>query len=256
VPVVSRRLFWSAVLIVYGTVLALPIHCSEREYQNAVLLQGAAYSSCHYDCAPFDRPTLYFCIQFGSEILVGSRGADPIWAYDSSRMFALAGKSVSMRHNGDDLWLRRPDGKDMHLKKDYSNDVFSDAACSAAVRKRWVQKFAAVAPPQGVPQSAALVPLTERSYFWVQCHLDPQKGWDSCKEWGSKGDPDTQRELVDPATQAGVGDGALDIDPIATEDKAALHLKNGIVLRDWAKGRINGVPAPGSVPPTAYPRPQ
>jgi hypothetical protein len=173
--------------------------------------------------------------------------------YDSSRMFALTGQGISMRHSQSDIWLLRPDGKEMHLKSDYSDDVFSNAACSRSVRRHWVQKLNAVAPPKGVPQSAVLVPLTDRSYFWVQCHLDTQNNWDSCEEWDSKGEPDTeQRELVDPATHVGVGDAALDIDPVTTRDKSALHLKSGIVLRDWASGRINGTPAPGSVPPTVY----
>ena len=198
----------------------------------------------------FDRPTLYFCLQIGSDVVVGSRGADLVWMYDSSKMFNLAGRPVAVRYQSPSIWIMRPDGKEMHLKEDCSNDVFSNSACSASVRLRWIQKFAAVAIPRDVSPAAILVPLTVRSYFWVHCHFDTQEQWDVCLEWDSKGIPDTQkRELVDPSSHRGVLDAVLTIDPLTTKDKAALHLKNGIVLRDWAKGRINGHPAPGSVPP-------
>jgi len=229
VPVLVRLAVSNTLLFTCAIAIPTCADCYERQYGKGILVQGAAYSSCHWDCAPFDRPTLYFCIQLGREVLVGSRGADPIWMYDSSKMFNRAGHPVSVRYQRGSIWILRPDGKEMHLKEDYSNDVFSNAACSASVRQHWVQKFAAVAIPKNIAPAAKLVPLTDRSYFWVHCQFDSQRQWDVCTEWDSKGVPDTQkRELVDPTTHRGVPDVLLNIDPVTTKDKAALHLKNGI----------------------------
>jgi hypothetical protein len=223
---------------------------SAQDYQDGVLLDAHDYDSCHGDCAPFDRPTLYFCVQVGSAIVVGSRGADPVWAYDSSKMFALRGSRVSVRTKGASLWIKRPDGKPMHVKQDYSMDVFSNRACSNTGHRHWLQKFEHVRRPATVPVEAVLVPTSFRSYFWVSCKFDAQKNWDACSEWDKQGSKyPHDRELVDAASHQPVMDSELDVDPVATSNDYEIHLRNGTVLKDWAKSRINNNPSPGSIPP-------
>jgi hypothetical protein len=58
---------------------------------------------------------------------------------------------------------------------------------------------------------------------------------------------------VNVANHSAVPDKDLVIDPLATRNDFEIHLKDGTILRDWAKGRINNVPASDSVP-SATPR--
>ena len=215
-----------------------------------MLLDARDYDSCHGDCAPFDRPTLYFCVQVGNDILVGSHGEDPVWAYDSSRMFAFRGKPVRVKVNEHSLWIMRPDGKAMHLKQDYSTDVFASRACSNAVHRNWLQHFQDVKRPATVPAQAILVPTSPQSYFWVSCEFDVQRNWDACSEWDKQGNKyPHNRELVDAASHRPVPNVELKVDPVATSNDYEIHLRNGIVLKDWAKSRVNENPSPGSIPP-------
>ena len=59
---------------------------------------------------------------------------------------------------------------------------------------------------------------------------------------GQKGKPFTRLEAVDSATHRGVLQKDLAVDPLATKMYDEIHLQNGIVLRDWARGRINDKP--------------
>src|SRR3569833_4123743 len=108
------------VLIQY-IVLALAALCpvakgSPPDHRQAVLIEGREYDPCHGDCFPLDRPTLYFCLQVGDQIVVGSRGADPVWLYDSAKLFALVEQSISIRVDSHSLWITRPDKKELHLR--------------------------------------------------------------------------------------------------------------------------------------------
>jgi hypothetical protein len=227
---------------------------SPAKYQPGVLVEGRQYDPCHGDCAPFDRPILYFCVQVNNRILVGSRRANPVWMFDASKMFALTGHAISVRFNSRSLWIVRPDHKELHLRQDYSNDVFDNADCSREVRRHWLEKIAQISRPLNFPPEATLVPLNERSYFWVRCQFDPQKGWDRCTEWDSKGEKHPHDlELVDASSHRAVLDPALLIDPLSTRSNYEIHLTNGIVLTDWAKSRINDEPSKDSVPPVLPP---
>jgi hypothetical protein len=104
-------------------------------------------------------------------IVIGSRGADPVWMYDSSKIFAFVGKPVSVRFDSHSLWIVRPDRKELHLRQDYSNDVFAGAACSGEVRRHWLEKFVRTPRPASVPADAVPVPLNDHSYFGSDVNL-------------------------------------------------------------------------------------
>jgi hypothetical protein len=94
-----------------------------HKHKAALLIEAREYDWCHYDCFPFDRPALFFCLNVDGAILIGSRAADWRWMYDSEQMVSFVGKSVSLRHNDRSIWIIRTDGKEMQLAQDYSNDL-------------------------------------------------------------------------------------------------------------------------------------
>jgi hypothetical protein len=239
-----------------GLVATLPAQGGEPQYREGLMLDAAEYDSCHYDCAPFDRPTLFFCVEAGNQILVGSHKADWKWQYDSSQMLRLQGKQVSLRYNAGSIWLIRTDGKDMHLSRDYSQDVFANPECTAEVHRHWLKQLEPIKRPAAVPPEAVVVPQGPRStlgrtapHFWVMCRFDSQSLWDVCNTWDEKGGQLTRLECVDSSNHRAVLQNDLIVDQLTTQRYDEIHLRDGIVLRDWAKARINNRPTPDSRPP-------
>lgn len=222
---------------------------SNHKYQHATLVDAGEYDWCHYDCQPFDEPTLYFCVQVQDHTLVGSTGTGWRWAYDNSKMLEYKGKTISIRYNARSIWVIRTDGKEMHLRQNYSRDVFRNPLCTVEIHRHWLQHLANVKRPKGVPQEATLVPQSKHSYFWANCAFNPQANWDVCSVWDSKGIKYADCECVNSQNHRAVAQPGLLIDPLTTTTSNELYLKNGVLLADWAKGRINGKPIPGSLPP-------
>lgn len=226
---------------------------SHRKYQDAKLVEGEIYSWCHFDCAPFDNPELFFCLQVDNRTLIASGGTGWRWAYDNTKMLGFQGKTVSVRYNDRSIWIVRTDGKEMHLKQNYSLNVFRNAACTAEIHVHWLNHLKNTTRPNGVPSQAILVPQSEKSYFYVDCTFDSKSNWDLCSLWDEKGHMYGQQECVNRESHRGVVQSALTIDPLTTTSDYEFHLKNGVVLADWAKGRINNKPIPGSIPPLPPP---
>jgi hypothetical protein len=226
--------------------LAAVLYCSAQQehtkYRDALLLEVSEYDPCHHDCAPFDRPTLFMCIQLGHGVLIGSRKADWVWGYDSSKMFAVQGKPVSIRFNRDSIWLVRTDGKELRLTQNYTQDVFHNSACVAEVHRRWLSRLGEVLRPSTVPASATLVPTSMNTYFWVSCIFEPGSHWDLCSVWDSKGVKYKQIESVNSHDNNPVPQTALIIDPLHTTNDYQFVLQDGTLLTDWAKARINNIP--------------
>lgn len=243
-----RPQFGLIVLSIVGLVSACA-HASQHKYQQGTLIEGAIYDWCHYDCQPFDSPTLYFCVQVDNRVLVGSGGTGWRWAYDNTKMLAFKGKPISVRYSDHSIWIVRTDGKEMHLKQNYSRNVFRNAACAAEIHVHWLNHLKNTTRPNGVPSQAILVPQSDKSYFYVDCTFDSKSNWDLCSLWDEKGRMYGQQECVSRETHRGVVQSALTIDPLTTTSDYEFHLKNGVVLADWAKGRINNKPIPGSIPP-------
>jgi hypothetical protein len=243
---------------------ALALVCSmqgaEPKHQDGVMLQAAEYDWCHYDCFMFDRPTYFYCVKVADKVLVGSRKADWAWMYDTSQLMQFQGKTVALRNDKASIWIVRPDGKETHLAQDYSEDVFSNPACVSEVHRHWLRQLEHSKRPDGVPAAAVLVPKgsgkvfsTVGPHFWVTCNYDPDANFDRCTWWDQKGVQSPGYEFVDSSNHTPVAQADLVIDPLTTEVYYEIHLRNGVVLKDWAKSRINNQPSADSVRPTAKP---
>jgi len=251
----------SAITGLLALALVLPVRGSERRYQDATMLQSAEYDWCNHDCAPFDRPNYFFCVQVGDTILIGSRKADWAWMPDSIRMLERSSQ-ISLAYDDRSIWVRNG-SRETHLSRDYSEDVFAKPECTAEIHRNWLKELESISRPMTVPPEAVLVPQGRRPpmtlfrktgpYFWVTCNLDPVKPWDVCDAWDEAGKVLHKLECVNGADHVAVLPKDLVIDPLTTKVYYEIHLQNGILLKDWAKARINDVPTPDSPipkPPT------
>jgi len=230
----AAELAFATVVLLFTAPLG---HGKARKYQSGVLIDTGEYDWCHYDCAPFDRPTFFFCVDLNDQILVGRREADWIWAYDSSKMFAFKGKPVSVRYNNHSVWIVRTDGKEMHLSRDHLRDVFLNPKCTAVVHQHWIKEMGRVGRPTSVPASAVLVPQgppslfrPEGPHFWISCSLASHASWDVCEMWDEKGVKYKEERCVGTSGRP-VPDSDLVVDPLTTKFDYEIHLTNGQILR-------------------------
>jgi hypothetical protein len=230
--------YWPAAVLLFALAYS-PTRATESGHQSAIMIDTAEYDWCHYDCAPFDRPTFFFCFQVADQILVGSRKADWIWMYDSSQMLRFKGKEVSVRFNADSIWIIRTDGKELQLTRDYSQDLFTRSECVAEVHRNWLSQFEKLKRPLTIPAEAVLIPLgmrpllkSEGPHFWVSCSLDPQANWDLCTEWDEKGHKYKELKFVSASDHKPILPTDLVIDPLTTRADYDIHLKNGTILQE------------------------
>jgi hypothetical protein len=230
--------------LVYGSI-CLAARPEENKYQQRMMIDTGEYDRCYHDCAPFDRPTNFFCVQVADKILIGSRSADWIWMYDSSQMRRFKGQPISIRFDERSMWIIRTDGKDMQLSQDYSRDVFSRSECVAEVHRHWLQQLEQVKRPSTIPTEAVLVPLGPRPlfksvgpHFWVSCTFESNVNRDMCATWDESGVKYRELEYVNSADHLPVNQSELMIDPLTTQLEYQIHLKNGAVLEEvTAKSR-------------------
>jgi hypothetical protein len=234
----QTRLSFSCILTILAWVLiCFTVHADENKYQQGIMIDTGEYDWCHYDCAPVDRPTFFFCVQVSDQILIGSRSADWVWMYDSSKMLHVKGQPISIRYDEHSMWIIRTDGKDMRLSRDYSQNVFSRPECVAEVHRHWLLQFEKVKRPSTVPSEAVLVPLGPRPvfrnfgpHFWVSCTINSIASRDVCTTWDEAGVKYKELECVNSADHLPVYQADLVIDPLTTQADYQIHLKNGAIL--------------------------
>jgi len=231
------RLFLAALVIL----LSRPpsAQAGKRMYRDGVMIDSAEYDWCHYDCAPSDRPTFFFCIQVDGAVLIGSHKADFVWQYDSSQMLGRD-KPVSLRYDDRAIWIIRTDGKEMHLTRDYSEDMFSRPECTAEVHRPWLWDFEGIKRPDSVPPEAVLVPQGPRPpiplffrtgpLLWVDCRFDWRANLDVCDTWDERG---ARAHSLECGNALGHWPfpKELTVDPLTTKEWYEIHLKNGVILR-------------------------
>jgi hypothetical protein len=250
------RHFFSVALILTTIPSIVAAHAGKRQYVSGTMLDASEYDWCHHDCDPFDRPAFFYCVKTANELLTGSHKVDWVWQKDSSKMVAPAGRQVSVRYDRDSFWIVRTDGKDMRVTRDYSQDVFTNAECTAEIHRHWLSELGHVQRPATVPAQAVIVPQGPRSslgragpYFWVMCTFNAGSLWDLCDSWDEKGNKLAELECVSSSTHQAVVQKGLAVDPLTTRVYYEIHLRDSTVLTDWAKGRIDDKPAPGSILP-------
>jgi hypothetical protein len=168
-------------------------------------------------------------------------------------MLDFRGRQVSLRYDDGSIWIIRTDGKDMRLRRDYSQDAFANPECSAEVHRRWLEQLGPITRPDTVPPEAVAVPQGPRPalgrtapHFWITCRYERRSLWDTCDAWDESGGKLRRLECVDTSTRRAVLQTELIVDPLTTKTYYEIHLRNGIVLTDWAKARINNMPTPDS----------
>ncbi|HXM91465.1 MAG TPA: hypothetical protein VN974_07945 [Candidatus Dormibacteraeota bacterium] len=228
--------YWTLATVVF-LLACSSIQAGEHKYQHGVMIDTAEYDWCHHDCASFDRPTFFFCVQVADQVLIGSRKADWRWMYDSSQMLSFKGKQVSIRFDDDSIWIIRTDSKEMHLSSDYSQDVFERPEYTAEVHRRWLRQFEALNRPATVPPEAVLIPQgahplfkSQGPHFWVKCSVDTQANWDLCEIWNEKGIKYKEVKCVSSSDKL-VPAADLLVDQLTTKVDYEIHLKNGTVLK-------------------------
>ena len=221
--------------------LCVAVRADEKEYQQGIMLDTGEYDWCHHDCAPFDRPTTFYCVQVADRILIGSRSADWVWMYDSSQMRRFKGQPISIRYDERSMRIIRTDGKDMQLSQNYSRNVFSRPECIAEVHRHWLQQFEPVKRPSTVPSEAVLVPLGPRPFFksygphfWVNCTFESNPNRDVCTSWDEAGVKSREHEYVNSTDHLPVYQADLVIDPLTTELDYQIRLKSGAILEEVA----------------------
>jgi hypothetical protein len=226
-----------ALSIVVFALICSSTHAGQHKYQDGVMIDAAEYDWCHHDCAPFDRPTFFFCVQVADQVLIGSRKADWAWMYDSSQMLRFKGKRVSLHFDDDSIWVIRTDGKDMRLSRDYSQDVFARPECIAEVHRHWLQEVEKLKRPETIPSEAVLIPQGPRPFFksvgphfWISCSFDSQANWDLCAMWDEKGNKYKELKCVNSSDRP-VLPADLVVDPLTTQVDYEIHLKNGAILK-------------------------
>ncbi len=220
---------------------------AEEAKESGILVEAVEFDACHYDCAPFTRPSLIYCVQSGDRILIGARKASR--TQSSSDMLEYQGKPVLVRYDNGSLWIVRPDHTEMHLSRGYGVDVFHNPVCTAEIHRLWLGHIGNAARPAPVSSKAVLVPESSHSYFWVSCAFIPASNWDACSVWDSEGKKYAVREVVNRRDRRPVLEPDLQIDPLTTTNDYEFRLKNGVTLADWAKSRVNNIPSPDSPAP-------
>jgi hypothetical protein len=67
VPVKTKTFRYWALAIVVFILACSSIRAQEHKYRDGVMIDTAEYDWCHHDCAPFDRPTFFFCVKIADQ---------------------------------------------------------------------------------------------------------------------------------------------------------------------------------------------
>jgi hypothetical protein len=137
----SLRLF--AFILVAAAVPVSFGAAADRQQVQAQVLDQNRYLC---DNCFFGPSTYYFCFAAGNKVLIGRQKVPVLnWRNDDKNYFTKVhkgwtpwtapGQSVQLSYDDKDIWVSRPDGKEVKLKQDYTQDLFTDAQCRSAVKK-------------------------------------------------------------------------------------------------------------------------
>ena|SRR5665213_249249 len=133
-------------LAVLTIALAIPASfgaSAEKKQAEAQLLDHNQYacSNCFFGDSDY-----YFCFRADDRILIGREKIPTFnWRDPNQNYFAkyhkgwqtweAPGQTVNIRYDDKHIWVPRANGKEVKLKQDYTQDIFTNPACRAVVRK-------------------------------------------------------------------------------------------------------------------------
>jgi hypothetical protein len=117
---------------------------ADRQQVQAQVLDQNEYPCSNCFFGPSDY---YFCFAAGNKVLIGRQRIPTLnWVDDTKNSFTKVhkswtpwtapGQSVQLSYDDKNIWVARADGKEVKLRQDYSRDLFNNAQCRGAVKKK------------------------------------------------------------------------------------------------------------------------
>lgn len=238
---ILKSMFRFATILVFFSFFPMQGQASRTAVaQSGRLLEATEYSACGYNCAPFNRPTTAYCIQAGSETLVGER-TTVFGESQTKSLRSLVGQGLTFRADSSSIWLLVPGQRALKVKRGALFEGFKDNHCAAAVHSPILKEAATDARPSQVPKDAFALPADGKTvplYRWFQCSVDSVDSDIICKKWDPKGGW-RGVERYCPRTRDGTAVGAdLDIDHLLSRE-GRIVLRGEHVLLPDGRGRVN-----------------
>ena len=140
-------------------------------YRIGVLVEENLESPCSHECGPFEPVYFSFCVQGGGAVIL-ARLFDTRFNYDPNRLRPLVGKTIRFRSNPKSLWIERPDGRDLRLKRDYAKGYYLDSRCIGELHRSLLSMSGiSRTRPTHVEPDAVYVPVNDRIGLWTKCFL-------------------------------------------------------------------------------------
>src|SRR4051812_48518444 len=134
-------------LALVAAALAVPTAwgaAAQKPQVQAQLLEQNEYqcSNCFFGTSSY-----YYCFEAGGKTLIGFQKTPELnWKEHSSNLLTRVhkqwnpwvseGQTIPLSYDDKDIWVTRPDGKQVKLKQDYKTDIFiKNSQCRAAVKK-------------------------------------------------------------------------------------------------------------------------
>jgi hypothetical protein len=222
--------FLQALSVVFVWNLAcLAFAGSQPVYQQGLLLEENVEFPCSHECGPFEITYFSFCVQSGEKVLL-ARLFDTRFNYDPNKIRPLVGKAIQFRSDDKSLWIVRPDGKEFHVRQDYSNGYFMNDQCVAELHRHLLKdKSSLPSRPKDVEPDAVYVPLNGRIGYWTKCFLAADRAI-VCFARGPKGE---EFSHVYQALPEILTNSDLVVDPLRTNYDTIVLAKGETLVRKY-----------------------
>ena len=199
---------------------------ARRLYKHGVLLEVNAEFPCAHECGPFEVVYFSFCVQSGEEVFLG-RLFDTRLNYDPNKLSPELGKDIEFRADEKSLWIVRPDGKELRVKRDYGKGFYTGTRCIAELHRSLLRSL----PPRplGVAPDAVYVPVSDQIGYWTKCFLAPDRAI-VCSARGPKGEEFSHayQALSDVHSESD-----LAVDPLHTHYDTIILVNGSALVRKY-----------------------
>ena len=230
----------AAMVVPFALASLLGRPSSATDIQTGKLLEATEYSACDYHCAPFNRPTVAYCIQVGDETLVGERTSF-LGESSNKSLIDFVGQEVTFRADSKSIRLLVPGQRDVKVKKGSLFERFKENRCIAAVHIPILEAAARELRPSQVPVDAFALAAdgeTAPLYRWFTCVVNPVDSDIVCKNWDPKGDSRGVDRYC-PRTREGTAvDADFEVDHLLSREGRIVLRGEQVLLQD-GRGRVN-----------------